>query len=167
MIIWDGVINILVFMDNGIWVMDLFLKFMVEMVVCFDCWWDFVQFVQDVFIVVVGMYLDKNNVVDFYVFFSFICVLDCVQKNIMFIIWDGMKWFFMFYDLDIIFGLYYVGMFIVYLLDLNLFDNGFVMQVNCIFWKKVCIIFQVEMNVCYVELWDNGLFLQCGVLELV
>ncbi len=70
------------------------------------------------------------------------------------------------YDLDTTFGLHYAGTSIAYPPDLNLFDNGLAMQVNRTFWKKVRTTFQAEMNARYAELRDNGLFSQCGVLEL-
>ncbi len=73
---------------------------------------------------------------------------------------------FMPYDLDTTFGLHYAGTSIAYPPDLNLFDNGLAMQVNRTFWKKVRTTFRAEMNARYAELRDNGLFSQCGVLEL-
>lgn len=166
MIIWDGAINIPALTDNGTWVMDSPSKPTAETAACLDRWRDFAQSAQDAFTAAAGTHLDKNNVVDFYVFLSFICAPDCVQKNTTFITWDGTKWFFMPYDLDTTFGLHYAGTSIAYPPDLNLFDNGLAMQVNRTFWKKVRTTFQAEMNARYAELRDNGLFSQCGVLEL-
>lgn len=166
MIIWDGAINIPALTDNGTWVMDSPSKPTAETAACLDRWRDFAQSAQDAFTAAAGTHLDKNNVVDFYVFLSFICAPDCVQKNTTFITWDGTKWFFMPYDLDTTFGLHYAGTSIAYPPDLNLFDNGLAMQVNRTFWKKVRTTFQAEMNARYAELRDNGLFSQRGVLEL-
>lgn len=56
-----------------------------ETAACLDRWRDFAQSAQDAFTAAAGTHLDKNNVVDFYVFLSFICAPDCVQKNTTFI----------------------------------------------------------------------------------
>ncbi|WP_416261794.1 CotH kinase family protein [Gibbsiella quercinecans] len=166
MLIWDGAINIPALTDNGTWVMDSPATPTDETRACLDSWRAFAQSGQDDFTANIGTHLDKNNVVDFYVFLCFICAPDCVQKNTTFITWDGTKWFFMPYDLDTTFGLHYAGTSIAYAPTLNLFDNGLAAQVNRNFWKKVRNAYSVEMNARYAELRDNGLFSQDGVYAL-
>ncbi|KMK28646.1 spore coat protein CotH [Pluralibacter gergoviae] len=166
MLIWDGAINIPELTDNGTWEMDSPSKPTEATAASLDRWRAFAQLGQDDFTAAIGEHLDKNNVVDFYVFLCFICAPDCVQKNTTFITWDGIKWFFMPYDLDTVFGLSWNGASISYPPTLNLFDNSLVMQVNRNFWKKVRTAYLQEMNARYAELRKSGLFSQDGVLNL-
>lgn len=87
-----------------------------------------------------------------------ICAPDCVQKNTQFLTWDGVKWYFMPYDLDTVFGLRWDGKEISYAPTLNLFDNGLVMGANRTFWNKVRTTWLTEMNARYAELREAGVF---------
>lgn len=51
-----------------------------------------------------GNYIDINLAIDYYIFVSLICAQDCVDKNYILATKDGVKWSFVAYDLDTVFG---------------------------------------------------------------
>lgn len=60
--------------------------------------------------------LDKQNLIDFYLFVTFISAADLIHnssdnliKNVQLVTWNGTKWFFMPYDLDTVFGNNWAG----------------------------------------------------------
>lgn len=64
----------------------------------------------------VQMRMDKRNLIDFYLFVTYIAAADLVHnananqvKNMQMVTWDGVKWFFMPYDLDTVFGNNWAG----------------------------------------------------------
>lgn len=155
---FDGAVNIPALPDDGTWELKAPSKSHDETDAALDAWRAFASSSQADFTANAGMHLDATNIIDFYVFMCVICAPDCTQKNTQFLTWDGVKWFFMPYDLDTVFGLRWDGKEIAYAPTLNLFDNGLVMGVNRTFWNKVRTTWLTEMNARYAELRDAGVF---------
>ena len=155
---FDGAVNIPALPDDGTWELKAPSKSHDETDAALDAWRAFASSSQADFTANAGTHLDATNIIDFYVFMCVICAPDCTQKNTQFLTWDGVKWFFMPYDLDTVFGLRWDGKEIAYAPTLNLFDNGLVMGVNRTFWNKVRTTWLTEMNARYAELRDAGVF---------
>lgn len=155
---FDGAVNIPALPADGTYEMKAPSKPNASTEEVLNLWRSFAQSPQADFTANRDIHLDKNNIVDFYVFLCFICAPDCTQKNTQFLTWDGVKWYFMPYDLDTSFGLRWDGKEISYAPTLNLFDNGLVMSVNRTFWNKVLNAYRTEINARYKELRDLGVF---------
>ncbi|HEE1740364.1 TPA: CotH kinase family protein, partial [Klebsiella pneumoniae] len=102
--------------------------------------------------------LDKNNAIDFYLLMAVIGAtdlwLDDATKNVQFITWDGVKWFFMPYDLDTTYGLKFDGTTISYLPDTV---PGTDRSAN-LFWRKVRTAYGDDVNQRYGDLRNQGIF---------
>ena len=155
---FDGAVNIPELPANGTYEVKAPSKPNADTEEALNLWRSFAQSPQAEFTANRDIHLDKNNIVDFYVFLCFICAPDCTQKNTQFLTWDGVKWYFMPYDLDTTYGLHYAGTSIEYPPTLNLFNNGLVMWVNRTFWNKVLNAYRTEINARYKELRDLGVF---------
>ncbi|RIV09678.1 spore coat protein CotH [Klebsiella pneumoniae] len=155
---FDGAVNIPALPADGTYEMKAPSKPNADTEEALNLWRSFAQSPQADFTANRDIHLDKNNIVDFYVFLCFVCAPDCVQKNTQFLTWDGVKWYFMPYDLDTVFGLRWDGKEISYAPTLNLFDNSLVMGVNRTFWNKVLNAYRTEINARYKELRDLGVF---------
>lgn len=155
---FDGAVNIPALPADGTYEVKAPSKPNADTEEALNLWRSFAQSPQADFTANRDIHLDKNNIVDFYVFLCFICAPDCTQKNTQFLTWDGVKWYFMPYDLDTTYGLHYAGTSIAYPPTLNLFDNGLVMSVNRTFWNKVLNAYRTEINARYKELRDLGVF---------
>lgn len=155
---FDGAVNIPALPADGTYEMKAPSKPNASTEEALNLWRSFAQSPQADFTANRDIHLDKNNIVDFYVFLCFICAPDCTQKNTQFLTWDGVKWYFMPYDLDTTFGLRWDGKEISYAPTLNLFDNSLVMGVNRTFWNKVLNAYRTEINARYKELRDLGVF---------
>ncbi|HHH4724672.1 TPA: CotH kinase family protein [Klebsiella pneumoniae] len=98
--------------------------------------------------------LDKNNVIDFILFIQLIAATDLIQdnrgKNVQFVSYDGVKWFFMPYDLDTTFGLYWDGKGI----HTNTSDDMFTGS----FWKKIISYYSADINARYQFLRRTGVY---------
>ncbi|HCI5707047.1 TPA: CotH kinase family protein, partial [Klebsiella pneumoniae] len=155
---FDGAVNIPALPDDGTWELKAPSKSHDETTAALNAWRAFASSSQADFAANAGTHLDATNIIDFYVFMCVICAPDCVQKNTQFLTWDGIKWYFMPYDLDTVFGLRWDGKEISYAPTLNLFDNGLVMGANRTFWNKVRTAWLTEMNARYAELRTAGVF---------
>ncbi|VDR28544.1 CotH protein [Raoultella terrigena] len=155
---FDGAVNIPALPDDGTWELKAPSKSHDETDAALDAWRAFASSSLADFTANASTHLDATNIIDFYVFMCVICAPDCTQKNTQFLTWDGVKWFFMPYDLDTVFGLRWDGKEIAYAPTLNLFDNGLVMGVNRTFWNKVRNTWLTEMNARYAELRKTGVF---------
>ena len=102
--------------------------------------------------------LDKNNAIDFYLLLAVIGATDLWSndntKNVQFITWDGVKWFFMPYDLDTTYGLKFDGTTISYLPDTV---PGTDRSAN-LFWMKVRSAYGDDVNQRYGDLRNQGIF---------
>ncbi|HHD2064791.1 TPA: CotH kinase family protein [Klebsiella pneumoniae] len=155
---FDGAVNIPALPDDGTWELKAPSKSHDETTEALNAWRAFASSSQADFAANASAHLDATNIIDFYVFMCVICAPDCVQKNTQFLTWDGVKWYFMPYDLDTVFGLRWDGKEISYAPTLNLFDNGLVMGANRTFWNKVRTTWLTEMNARYAELRTAGVF---------
>ncbi|HBQ2861750.1 CotH kinase family protein [Klebsiella pneumoniae] len=102
--------------------------------------------------------MDKNNAIDFYLLLAAIGATDLWAnnntKNVQFITWDGVKWFFMPYDLDTTYGLKFEGTTISYLPDTV---PGTDRSAN-LFWMKVRNAYGDDVNQRYADLRNQGIF---------
>ncbi|HCB0925591.1 TPA: CotH kinase family protein [Klebsiella pneumoniae] len=102
--------------------------------------------------------MDKNNAIDFYLLLAAIGATDLWAnnntKNVQFITWDGVKWFFMPYDLDTTYGLKFEGTTISYLPDTV---PGTDRSAN-LFWMKVRNAYGDDVNQRYADLRNKGIF---------
>lgn len=83
---------------------------------CFSNWDKFANLTGDDFTKALPAHTDKNNLIDFYLFVTLIAAADLINngennqmKNVQFVTWDGVKFFFMPYDLDTVFGNNWAG----------------------------------------------------------
>ena len=104
----------------------------------------------------VGQKLDKNNVIDFYIFITFIAAADLIHnvegnriKNVQLVTWDGDKWFFMPFDLDTVFGNNWAG-------GYSYPPNNNIPWCVGTFWDNVRSTFGDEIRTRYKELRDKG-----------
>lgn len=104
-------------------------------------------------------YYDKINIIDYYLLVQRLVAVDCVTKNFIWLTYDGLKWFFLPYDLDTVFGLHYAGTSIAYPTTWNM--NG-----DSIFWTKIYQILKPEIETRYAELRRNGIFTTKNVFNL-
>ncbi|NIG47351.1 CotH kinase family protein [Klebsiella sp. Ap-874] len=155
---FDGAVNITTLPSDGTWELKAPSKAHNETDAALNAWRAFASSPQADFTANAGTHLDKTNIIDFYLFLCFICAPDCVQKNTQFLTWDGVKWYFMPYDLDTVFGLHWSGANIAYQPTLNLFDNGLVMSANRQFWNKVRATWKTEMDARYAQLRAGEVF---------
>lgn len=156
LISFDYAVNIPALTDDGTWELKAPSKPNDETTAALDAWRAFASSSQADFTANRDIHLDKNNIVDFYVFIYFICAPDCTQKNTQFLTWDGVKWYFMPYDLDTVFGLHWDGKAISSPPTMNPFSSG--MEVNSTFWNKVRTAWLTEINARYAELRTAGVF---------
>lgn len=104
----------------------------------------------------VGQKLDKNNIIDFYIFITFIAAADLIHnvegnriKNVQLVTWDGDKWFFMPYDLDTVFGNNWTG-------GYSYAPGNNIPWCAGTFWDNVRSTFGDEIRARYRELRDKG-----------
>ncbi|HDU3540159.1 TPA: CotH kinase family protein [Klebsiella variicola] len=108
--------------------------------------------------------LDQQNVTDFLLFLEFIWAQDLLAgnniKNVQVISYDGVKWFFMPYDLDTVFGLHWAGTSII--------DNASTSYINGPFWKNLYNGYGAATFAArYKELRDRNIFSISNVYDLL
>ncbi|HDS9327927.1 CotH kinase family protein [Klebsiella pneumoniae] len=123
-----------------------------------EAWDAFASSGQADFTANIATKLDKNNAIDFYLLLAVIGATDLWAndntKNVQFITWDGVKWFFMPYDLDTTYGLKFEGTTISYLPDTV---PGTDRSAN-LFWMKVRNAYGNSVNQRYADLRNQGIF---------
>ncbi|MGK6640608.1 CotH kinase family protein [Klebsiella pneumoniae] len=123
-----------------------------------EAWDAFASSGQADFTANIATKLDKNNAIDFYLLLAVIGATDLWSndnaKNVQFITWDGVKWFFMPYDLDTTYGLKFDGTTISYLPDTV---PGTDRSAN-LFWMKVRSAYGDDVNQRYGDLRNQGIF---------
>lgn len=99
----------------------------------------------------ISTYLDKQNIIDFYIFCDFLNTADLVNndnfKNLQICSWTGTKFFFMPYDLDTVFGLHWAGSSIAYPADRNHMSTN-----ASYFFGKVYQIYKTDIEARYAQL---------------
>ncbi|HIG9406568.1 TPA: CotH kinase family protein [Klebsiella pneumoniae] len=123
-----------------------------------EAWDAFASSGQDDFTANINTKLDKNNAIDFYLLMTVIATVDLWSndntKNVQFITWDGVKWFFTPYDLDTTYGLKYDGTTINH-------PPGTVPVTDRspdFFWMKVRSAYGDDVNQRYGDLRNQGIF---------
>ncbi len=92
---------------------------------------------------------DLKNAIDFYLLAEFIKSPDMYTKNLMITSWDGVKFYFLPYDMDATFGIKWDGLSFTG-------HDGSIRETS--FWSKFYNAYSVEIKARYKELRDNGIF---------
>lgn len=90
-----------------------------------------------------------KNAIDFFLLVEFIKSPDMYTKNLMVTSWDGVKFYFLPYDMDTTFGLQWDGLSFTG-------HNGSIRETS--FWSKFYNAYSVEIKARYKELRDSGVF---------
>ena len=90
-----------------------------------------------------------KNAIDFFLLAEFIQSPDMYTKNLMLTSWDGVKFYFLPYDMDTTFGLQWDGL---------SFTGHTVSIRETSFWSKFYNAYSVEIKARYKELRDSGVF---------
>lgn len=72
-------------------------------------WFNSVKNNPSSFKIAFGDYFDKEAMMDYYIILEAFYADDDVDKNLSMCTWDGKKWYFLWYDMDTILGLYWDG----------------------------------------------------------
>jgi len=112
----------------------------------------------------VGTKLDQQNITDFLLFLEFIWAQDLLSgnniKNVQVISYGGVKWFFMPYDLDTVYGLHWAGT--------SILDNASTSYINGSFWKNLYNCYgAASFAARYKELRDLNIFSVSNVYDLL
>lgn len=112
----------------------------------------------------VGTKLDQQNITDFLLFLEFIWAQDLLSgnniKNVQVISYDGVKWFFMPYDLDTVYGLHWAGT--------SILDNASTSYINGPFWKNLYNGYgAASFAARYKELRDLNIFSVSNMCDLL
>ncbi|HBW7938074.1 TPA: hypothetical protein MFG20_005512 [Klebsiella pneumoniae] len=123
-----------------------------------EAWDAFASSGQADFTANINTKLDKNNAIDFYLLMTVIATVDLWSddntKNVQFITWDGVKWFFTPYDIDTTYGLKYDGTTINHLPGtVPVTDRS-----ADFFWMKVRSAYGDDVNQRYGDLRNQGIF---------
>lgn len=90
-----------------------------------------------------------KNAIDFFLLVEFIKSSDMYTKNLIITSWDGVKFYFLPYDMDTTFGLQWDGLSFTG-------HNGSIRDTS--FWSKFYNAYSVEIKARYKELRDSGVF---------
>ena len=90
-----------------------------------------------------------KNAIEFFLLAEFIQSPDMYTKNLSVTSWDGVKFYFLPYDMDTTFGLQWDGLSFTG-------HNGSIREVS--FWSKFYNAYSVEIKARYKELRDSGVF---------
>lgn len=116
-----------------------------------DRWRKFAQSSSDNIASNWSSYMDKQNIIDYYLFVDFFCGADVTTKNMMFYSWDAKIWRIGAYDLDMAYGLDFDGTTNRFYptLDVLSYDS---------FWPKIRTAFKSDIEARYAELRKLGIF---------
>lgn len=109
-------------------------------------------------------FLNKTNVVDYWLFSDFLFNYDGLGKNFQFVSWNGEQFYFMPYDLDSIWGSNWAGNGTIAADSTLTISDLPLATVN--FWKKVKITYATELKARYKELRDLKIFHEDTVYEI-
>ena len=106
--------------------------------------------------------MDKTNIIDFILLVQFICATDLISgsniKNAQMLTYDGVKWFFMPYDLDTTYGLSWDGKEIRPTTGIDLFSGEF--------WRRVTSKYSTDINNRYRELRQLNIFTVASIYNI-
>ncbi|PPB87740.1 CotH kinase family protein [Acinetobacter soli] len=116
---------------------------------CLNAWRTFAQSTQTSFTANKTTYFHTANIVDFYIYSQFTGNIDGITNNTHMCSWDGTKWFFLPYDMDLTFKDFRMNAD-----ETNVFSYG---NDNLEFWNKVRTAFKTEIAVRWNELKAAGI----------
>lgn len=116
---------------------------------CLNAWRTFAQSTQTSFTANKAMYFHTANIVDFYIYSQFTGNIDGITNNTHMCTWDGTKWFFLPYDMDLTFKDFRMNAD-----ETNVFSYA---NDNLEFWNKVRTAFKTEISVRWNELKAAGI----------
>lgn len=116
---------------------------------CLNAWQTFAQSTQTSFTANKAMYFHTANIVDFYIYSQFTGNIDGITNNTHMCTWDGTKWFFLPYDMDLTFKDFRMNAD-----ETNVFSYA---NNNLEFWNKVRTAFKTEISVRWNELKAAGI----------
>ena len=116
---------------------------------CLNAWRTFAQSTQTSFTANKAMYFHTANIVDFYIYSQFTGNIDGITNNAHMCTWDGTKWFFLPYDMDLTFKDFRMNAD-----ETNVFSYA---NDNLEFWNKVRTAFKTEISVRWNELKAAGI----------
>ncbi|UKB81260.1 CotH kinase family protein [Chryseobacterium sp. MEBOG07] len=90
-----------------------------------------------------------RNAIDVYLLAEFIMSVDMFDKNLIVTSWDGVKFYFLPYDMDTTFGLRWDG---------SAFDGWSASIRSASFWQKFYNAYSVEIKARYADLKSKGVF---------
>ncbi len=127
--------------------------------------WDaFCNLGQADFTAALPTHLDKVNIIDYFLFTTFGNFTDCGSgntiKNTQLVSYDGVKWYFMPYDLDTCYGLQWDGASINY-------PPTNPIRLNGDFWNKIRSVYGADINARWAELRSKGIFSVDNIYGLI
>ncbi|MCH4247584.1 MAG: CotH kinase family protein [Acinetobacter populi] len=119
-------------------------KVTTETTSCLNTWRAFAQSAQASFTASKNTYLHTANIVDFYIYSQFTGNIDGITNNTHMCTWDGVKWFFLPYDMDLTFKDFRMSAD-----ETNVFSYN---SDNLEFWNKVRTAYKTEIAARWLEL---------------
>ena len=110
------------------------------------------------FITNFATYFDKESVVRYYILVMFVGAVDSLGKNAKLVTFNGIKWYFDFYDMDTIFGLDNTGA-LKYDVDIEVTPEQF-NTADSILWTRVRTLFYNDIVAEYNTMRNNNLTLE-------
>lgn len=118
-----------------------------------------VKFVSDstdeVFITEFNTHFDKESVIRYYIFVMLMGLVDSLGKNAKLITYDGIKWYFEFYDMDTSMGLDNTGA-LKYDVDIEMNPDEFNTAESRL-WTRVRDLFAADITAEYIAMRNNNL----------
>ena len=118
-----------------------------------------IKFVSDstdeVFMTEFNTHFDKESVIRYYIFVMLMGLVDSLGKNAKLITYDGIKWYFEFYDMDTALGLDNTGA-LKYDVDIEMNPEEFNTSESRL-WTRVRDLFAADITAEYIAMRNNNL----------
>ena len=118
-----------------------------------------VKFVSDstdeVFMTEFNTHFDKESVIRYYIFVMLMGLVDSLGKNAKLVTYDGIKWYFEFYDMDTALGLDNTGA-LKYDVDIEMNPDEFNTAESRL-WTRVRELFAADITAEYIAMRNNNL----------
>lgn len=102
---------------------------------------------------VIEDHFDKQTLIAYWTLADIMLAVDSLVNNWTIVTWDGSKWYHVWYDLDIIFGL---GGNDGYYLDADFDITTCQQYVACGFWQKIVSLYGDDIATMYATMRNNG-----------
>ena len=120
-----------------------------------------ISFVHDtsdrVFEIEFDTYFDKESVIRYYILVMVLGLVDSLGKNAKLVTYDGVKWYFEFYDMDTAFGLDNTGA-LKYDVDIEVDPEHF-NTADSVLWTRVRTLFYADIETEYCKMRNQDLTL--------